>query len=147
MIRYGLLQVVSDADVADIGELVETLSPGTRRPSHHEVKRIVEAHKVIIANDTSGEREPIIGMATLVIIPQMIGLRGRVEDVSRHPDYKGRGIGQGLMKKLHDVARQHGIDKLALTCQPYRTEANKLYPKMGYKPVETNVYRIDLSTL
>lgn len=147
MIRYGLLQHVTDADVVDIGELVETLSPGTRRPSYQEVKHIVEMHKVIIANDTTVEREPIIGMATLVIIPQMIGLRGRVEDVSRHPDYRGRGIGQGLMKKLHDVARQHAIDKLALTCQPYRLEGNILYPKMGYSMVETNVYRIDLSRL
>jgi GNAT superfamily N-acetyltransferase len=147
MIRYGLLQHVTDTDVVDIGELVETLSPGTRRPSYQEVKHIVEMHKVIIANDTSVEREPIIGMATLVIIPQMIGLRGRVEDVSRHPDYRGRGIGQGLMKKLHDVARQHAIDKLALTCQPYRKEGNHLYPKMGYKRVDTNVYRIDLAIL
>lgn len=147
MLRYGLLQVVTDADVTDIGELVEALSPGTRRPSHHEVKRVVEAHKVIICNDTSAEREPIVGMATLVIVPQMIGLRGRVEDVSRHSNYRGRGIGQGLMRKLHDVARQHGIDKLALTCQPHRLDGNELYPKMGYKLVETNVYRIDLSTL
>jgi GNAT superfamily N-acetyltransferase len=147
MIRYGLLQHVTDADVVDIGILVETLSPGTRKPTHGEVRRIVEAHQVIIARDITVEREPIIGMATLVIIPQMIGVRGRVEDVSRHPDYRGRGIGQGLMKKLHDVARQHAIDKLALTCQPYRKEGNHLYPKMGYKTVETNVYRIDLSIL
>lgn len=147
MIRYGLLQQVTDADVVDIGELVEMLSPGTRRPTHQEVKHIVDTHKVIIANDTTVEREPIIGMATLVIIPQMVGLRGRVEDVSRHPDYRGRGIGQGLMKKLHDVARQYAIDKLALTCQPHRKEGNRLYPKMGYKLVDTNVYRIDLAML
>jgi N-acetylglutamate synthase-like GNAT family acetyltransferase len=146
MIRYGLLQVVTDADVVDIGELVEELSPGTRRPSRHEVKRIVEAHKVIIANDVSIVRKPIIGMATLIIIiPQLIGMRGRVEDVSRHPDYKGREIGDGLMNKLHEVARQHGIEKLELTCQPRRKGGNALYPRKGYKLKETNVYGIDLS--
>lgn len=147
MLKYGLLQTVTDADVVDVGELVEALSPGTRRPSHHEVKHIVEAHKVIIARDVTVERKPIVGMATLVVIPQMIGMRGRVEDVSRHPAYRGRGIGQGLMKMLHDVARQHGIDKLALTCRPYRLGGNILYPKMGYTSVETNVYRIDLSKI
>jgi GNAT superfamily N-acetyltransferase len=147
MIRYGLLQMVTDADVADIGELVEALSPGTRRPSRHEVKRVVEAHKVIIANDVSIVRKPIIGMATLIVIPQLIGMRGRVEDVSRHPDYRGRDIGDGLMDKLHEVARQHGIEKLELTCQPRRKGGNALYPRKGYRLKETNVYCIDLSML
>jgi ribosomal protein S18 acetylase RimI-like enzyme len=147
MIHYGLLQVLTDADVVDIGELVETLSPGTRRPSHQEVRHVVEMHKVIIAKDMTVEREPIVGMAMLVIIPQMVGLRGRVEDVARHPDYRGRGIGQGLMKKLHEVARQHAIDKLTLSCQPHRKEGNHLYPKLGYKRMDTNVYRIDLALL
>jgi ribosomal protein S18 acetylase RimI-like enzyme len=147
MIRYGLLQVVNDAAVADVGELVEALSPGARRPSHHDLKRVCEAHKVIIANDTSIAREPIVGMATLVIIPQLVGLRGRVEDVARHPDYKGRGIGSGLMRKLHEVAIQHGVGKLTLSSQRHRVEANKLYPQMGYTLLDTNVYRIDLSKL
>lgn len=147
MIRYGLLKHVTDADVVDIGALVEELSPGTRRPTIDQVRRVVETHQVIVANDMTVEREPIIGMATLVIIPQMVGVRGRVEDVSRHPDYKGRGIGPGLMRVLHGVARQHGVTNISLSCQPYRERGNKLYPEVGYERVGTNVYRIDLSKL
>lgn len=147
MILYKVLESwrVTDADVADIGVLVEALSPGAEKPTESRVRDTCSKHHVVIAVDTSIERQPIVGMTTLVINHQLLGYRGYIEDVSRHPDYHGRGIGDGIMDKVHELARKNGVCKLALTCKPARNGGNQLYLRKGYKLVETNVYRIELT--
>ncbi len=144
MIDYRILKEVTTEDVIQIHTLLRVLSDKSELPTAEHVARVVRANTMIIAVDQDREHSPIVGMATLVVITQLVGMRGRVEDVAVLPSCGGKGIGYGLMLRLHEQARLQGVTKLALTSRPEREAANALYLKLGYKRVETNVCVIDL---
>jgi ribosomal protein S18 acetylase RimI-like enzyme len=84
-------------------------------------------------------------MATLVVMDQLVGLHGSVQDVVVSEQYRGQGISKVLMRNLHEKAAELGIEQLELTSRPSREAANKLYASIGYRLVDTNVYRFDLT--
>jgi len=145
LITYQTLNSVTEKDAEHIGDLVNVLSTHAPRPSVEQITRVAETNIVIVAIDNDPNPRTIVGMVTLVVIDQLVGKRGRVEDVAVLPSYEGRGIGRGLMERLHARARESGIAKLALTSAPRREAANALYVKLGYKKYETNVYQLYLA--
>jgi ribosomal protein S18 acetylase RimI-like enzyme len=99
---------------------------------------------IFLARDRSrGQR--VVGMATLVVMDQLVGLHGSVQDVVVSEQYRGQGISKVLMRNLHEKAAELGIEQLELTSRPSREAANKLYASIGYRLVDTNVYRFDLT--
>ena len=42
-----------------------------------------------------------------------------------------------------NFAKNSGAIKIELTTRPSRTEANELYQSLGFKKIETNVYRYE----
>jgi ribosomal protein S18 acetylase RimI-like enzyme len=53
---------------------------------------------------------------------------------------RGKGIGEALMRYALSMAREAGADGVALTSNPRRDAANRLYQRLGFKPWETNLY-------
>jgi ribosomal protein S18 acetylase RimI-like enzyme len=51
-----------------------------------------------------------------------------------------RGIAEALMLRAIDLAREAGAHGVALTSNPKREAANKLYQSMGFQKRETNAY-------
>lgn len=88
--------------------------------------------------------DQIIGMATLMPVPDIDDLYGEVENVVVDKEYRGHGYSRLLMAAVIARARREKMSMLKLTSQPFRVEANGLYPSMGFKKRETNVYRLDL---
>lgn len=54
---------------------------------------------------------------------------------------RGKGYGKELTQFAIDFAKSLGAKSVNLTSQPYRIEANGLYPRLGFVKIETNVYR------
>ncbi|MEI2624281.1 MAG: GNAT family N-acetyltransferase [Giesbergeria sp.] len=57
---------------------------------------------------------------------------------------RGQGIGEALMQRAIEIAREKGAGNISLTCNPMREAANRLYQRMGFKKRETNAYQIKL---
>src|SRR4029077_14417217 len=57
---------------------------------------------------------------------------------------RGKGVGAALVQASLDLARAKGVQVVELQSGVQREEANRLYPSMGLKRRETNVYRIVL---
>ena len=86
------------------------------------------------------EMADIVGILTLIVYRVPTGIRARIEDVVVDETIRGKGIGEGLVRHALNIARDAGADGIALTSNPKREAANKLYQRLGFKPWETNLY-------
>jgi ribosomal protein S18 acetylase RimI-like enzyme len=83
-------------------------------------------------------------MATMVVVAALSGRTAHVEDVVVDAGYRGRGTGERLMRELIALARAQGADAMALTSNPSREAANRLYQRLGFELGGTNYYSLDL---
>ena len=97
-----------------------------------------DASTLMTARDESTGQ--IIGMLTLIVYRVPTGIRARIEDVVVDESMRGRGIAVELVQRALEIAREKGADGVALTSNPKREAANRLYQKVGFKKWETNVY-------
>ncbi len=86
----------------------------------------------------------IVGTLTLTIYRIPTGYQARIDDVIVDGAVRGRGIGEALTREAIAVARAHGAKHVTLTSRPARDAANRLYERLGFVRVETNVYRFPL---
>ena len=96
-----------------------------------------DATSLLTARDDGGV---IVGMLTLVHYRTPTGVRARIEDVVVDESARGQGIAVELVQRALSIAREKGADGVALTSNPRREAANRLYQKVGFKKWETNVY-------
>jgi ribosomal protein S18 acetylase RimI-like enzyme len=79
---------------------------------------------------------------TLYRIPT--GLQARIDDVVVDGAARGRGIGEALSREAIRIAREAGARNVSLTSRPAREAANRLYQRIGFQRLDTNVYRYPL---
>lgn len=113
-------------------------------PSLAELRTLVAfpGSRLLVARES--ETGPVVGSATLSILRTPTGLHARLEDVIVDASLRGRGIGEALTREVLRLAKESGADYIALTSNPRREAANKLYQRVGFQKWETNVYRLDL---
>ena len=71
-----------------------------------------------------------------------------LEDLYVKPEYRGRGIGKALLKKLGAVAVERGCGRLEWWCLNWNKPSIDFYRSMGAEPMEDwTVYRIAGETL
>ena len=95
----------------------------------------------MVARNESAE---IIGALTLTVYRVPTGIRSIIEDVIVDSSARGQGIGEALIKRAIEVAREKGAANISLTSNPVREAANRLYQRMGFKKRETNAYQLKL---
>jgi len=86
--------------------------------------------------------ERIVGSTTLIIEPKFIhngGLVGHIEDVVVSKDTQDKGIGEKLIQKALDYAKNCGCYKSILDCSD---EVKPFYEKIGFKK-QSNAMRFD----
>ena len=84
----------------------------------------------------------IVGATTLFIEPKFIhegGLVGHIEDVVVRKEYRGKEIGQKVVKALLAYAKKQGCYKTVLDCTD---DLVPFYEKMGFKR-HSNSMRFD----
>jgi GNAT superfamily N-acetyltransferase len=57
---------------------------------------------------------------------------GQVEAVHVASDYRGRGIGEAMMRFAIDLARRGGCGRMQLTSNKRRTDAHRFYERLGF---------------
>jgi ribosomal protein S18 acetylase RimI-like enzyme len=120
-----------------IPQLKPTLSPPTRR----ELERLITSDtSVLLAARYPDESAEIAGVLTLIVYRVPTGIRARIEDVVVDEFVRGKGIGEALVCYALNMAHEAGADGVALTSNPRREAANRLYQRLGFKPWKTNIY-------
>jgi len=141
-----LIEIVTQADeelYTAFQCLVPQLTENNPPPSLGELAALVQdaSSTLMVARNDSGQ---IVGALTLTIYRVPTGIRSIIEDVIVDRAARGQGIGELLMQRAIQVARQKGAAHIALTSNPMREAANRLYLRVGFKKRETNAYQLKL---
>lgn len=71
-----------------------------------------------------------------------------LEDLYVKPEYRGKGYGKGLLKKLAEIAMERGCGRLEWWCLDWNKPSIDFYLSLGAQPMEDwTVYRIAGDTL
>ena len=124
--------------------LIPQLTGNVPPPTWAELEALVAFEGSILLVARLAVDGPIVGTATLSLVRAPTGVHARLEDVVVDEAVRGQGVGAALTDEVIRLAREAGANYLALTSNPRRESANRLYQKLGFKRWETNVYRLDL---
>ena len=110
-------------------------------PTREEMEALVASKaSILLIVRYPDETSPIVGMLTLLVYRVPSGVRAHVEDIVVDEVMRGQGIGEALVRHALNVAREAGANGVALTTNPRREAANRLYQRMGFNRWQTNVY-------
>jgi ribosomal protein S18 acetylase RimI-like enzyme len=142
-VKVEIATTLTPTMVEAVEKLVPQLSRSNPPPSEAELGEVVAspATDLFIALADDGT---IVGMSTLATFRIPTGLRAWIEDVVVDESARGTGVGRTLTQAMLERARERGCVTVDLTSRPSREAANHLYQQMGFRPRETNVYRITL---
>lgn len=119
--------------------LVPQLTNNNPPPSLNDLTALVRdsSSTLMVARTARGE---IIGALTLTVYRVPTGIRSIIEDMIVDNSARGQGIGEALMKRAIDVAREKCAKNISLTSNSMREAANRLYLRVGFKKRESNAY-------
>ncbi len=123
--------------------LVPQLTDNNPPPSLDDLSAVLRdsASTLMIARDEKGL---ILGTLTLVVYRVPTGVRSMIEDVIVDGSARGQGVGEALVQRAIELAKEKNVGTIALTSSPFREAANRLYLRMGFKKRETNAYQMKL---
>lgn len=107
-------------------------------------KKIIKnkSTKIFIALN---QYKKIIGIITMISYFKTDGShKVYVEDFVVDSNYRNKGIGKALIKKVIKTAEKMGANTIELTSNPSRKAANIFYQKIGFKIYETNYYKYQI---
>jgi ribosomal protein S18 acetylase RimI-like enzyme len=132
---------VTDELVDALERLIPQLKLSFPPPLRREIDALVSStSSILLIARYPDDNSPIVGILTLIVYRVPTGIRARVEDVVVDEAMRGKGIGEALMRHALNMARDAGADGVALTSNPKREAANRLYQRLGFKPWQTNLY-------
>ncbi|MDO8755278.1 MAG: GNAT family N-acetyltransferase [Anaerolineales bacterium] len=136
------IEIVTLADDELYGafqRLVPQLTDNNPPPSRDDLSALVRdtGSTLMVARNENGE---IVGALTLAVYRVLTGIRSVIEDVVVDISARGQGIGEALMRRAIELAREKGAGSITLTSNPKRLEANNLYLRVGFTKRDTNAY-------
>ena len=110
-------------------------------PPQQEVIALLNAEgsTILVAREPD-ENGEIVGILSLTVYRVPTGIRSIIEDVVVDQKMRRRGIGEALVRRAIELAREAGASGVALTSNPQREAANQLYQAMGFELRKTNPY-------
>ena len=132
---------VTDELTGALQRLIPQLTSNHPPPTAGELAALIQGgtSRLLVAR-IPDEGGPIVAALALVIYRVPTGLRAVIEDVVVHEAARGGGVGEALVRRALELARLAGAGGVALTSNPRRIAANRLYLRMGFVRRETNAY-------
>ena len=137
-----IITTVDDQLVAAVTRLMPQLSK-TAPPTRDELVAMLAQPGTTLF--IARVDDAIVGMLVLTSYRIPTGLQSRIDDVVVDDAARGKGVGEALSRAAIDRARATGAKNVTLTSRPSREAANRLYVRLGFQRVETNVYRYPLT--
>jgi ribosomal protein S18 acetylase RimI-like enzyme len=122
--------------------LISQLSSSARAPTAEEWAEILACPVTTIFVARADDK--IVGIVTLLLVRISTGLRAILEDLVVLASHRGRGAGEMLLRAALVHSRSAGARTLDFTSRPSRTDASRLYRRVGFESRDTHVYRYQL---
>ncbi len=122
--------VIEFMKLRDLDEVLEVeqqcfTTPWSRYAFICELRDNRFSHYIVARHDDS-----IIGYGGLWIVLD----EAHVTNVGIIPEYRGRGIGETLMRTLIEIAKSNGAKQMTLEVRKSNYVAQNLYSKLGFEP-------------
>lgn len=128
--------------LAAVNNLLPQLSSTATSLSKRQFREMVtDKNNVFVGVWDKGN---MIGMGLVVFILTPVGLRARLEDMVIDEKYRGKGLGGVLTRRLIRETKKRKARWIEFTSHRSRVATNRFYKKFGFKPRDTNVYRLSL---
>jgi len=137
------IEKVNDEMVAAFGRLLPQLSQKAKPINKKALEEIISSNNTLLIAANHGDSKTVATL-TIVFYRTPVAIRARIEDLVVDKDFRGKGIGEALIRYAIEKAKQKGCASVDLTSRPERVQANRLYQKIGFSPVKTNVFRYPL---
>jgi ribosomal protein S18 acetylase RimI-like enzyme len=110
-------------------------------PTREEIRALIHsgASQLLVARHPD-KRGSIAGILCLTVYRVPTGLHSIIEDVVVDENMRKQGIGEALMRRAIELARESGAEGISLTSNPQREAANQLYQSLGFELRKTNPY-------
>ena len=138
------VDAITDELIEAFQRLMPQLSATMQAPTREALQALVSFPASTLLVARTAESAPIIGAATLALVRAPSGVHARLEDVIVDETVRGQGVGEALTREVIRLAKESGADYIALTSNPRREAANRLYQRVGFIRWETNVYRLGI---
>jgi GNAT superfamily N-acetyltransferase len=142
MVRIEPVTEATTEVYAALELLLPQLNPQLPVPTMERLQAIIADPAVTLLVARDGEQ--IVGTTTVIVYTTPFWIKARLDEVVVDESARGKGVGAALVQASLDLARKKGVEVVELQSGVNREEANRLYPRMGFKLRETNVYRIVL---
>lgn len=143
MVTFRKLAKADKKSLREINRLLPQLSSAAKRLSSGDLKKILSDKNnvfLLLRNE-----EKVVGMGVAVFVRTPRGLRVRAEDVIIDRPYRRKGLGSLLVRRLVYEAKKRKALWIEFTSRKDRVETAIFYKKLGFKPRDTNVYRLSFS--
>ncbi len=122
--------------------LLPQLNPQLKPLTMERLSRVIgdPATTLLVVRDDSR----IVGAAAVLVYATPAFVKARIEDVVVDEHARGKGVGEALVRRCLEVARERGAEIVELQSARWREVANRLYPRLGFELRESNLYRLNL---
>lgn len=120
-------------------ELYRQLSP--YKKIEHLRKILDEKKPISIVYCENNEK--IIGIAAMCNFHVISGNKGWIEDVIVDTEMRGKGVGQRLVDKFLEVAKQKELSEVLLFTANHQFAAISLYKKLGFNQKDSQIYQLN----
>lgn len=121
-----------DAIVAMLAEDVIGHAPPDHPPAHYRAafERIdADPGERLLVAELAGE---VVGTCQLSFLPYLMWPVAQVEFVRVAGHLRGRRIGERMMGRTIELAREHGCARIQLTSNAARADAHRFYERLGF---------------
>src|SRR5712692_9243362 len=109
-----------------LNSLLPQLNPQLKPLTVERLSRVIgdPATSLLVVRDDSR----IVGAAAVLVFATAAFVKARIEDVVVDEDSRGKGVGEALVRRCMEVARERGAEIVELQSAHWRKVANRLYP-------------------
>ena len=142
MVRIESVTEATPEVHAALARLLPQLNAQLAIPTMKRLQAIMADPAVTLLIARDGQE--IVGTTTVIVYTTPFWIKARLDEVVVDESARGKGIATALVKASLEIAREKGVEVVELQSGVQREAANRLYPSLGFKLRETNVYRIVL---
>lgn len=122
---------VREMVMEDLNQVLEVeqqsfASPWSRQAFEAELTQNRFAHYLVAESEGK-----IVGYGGVWVVFD----EAHVTNIAVHPSYRGKKVGEAILRALILLSRIEGADRMTLEVRPSNLVAQKLYWKFGFKPV------------
>jgi GNAT superfamily N-acetyltransferase len=142
MVRIEVVEEATSEVHAALAHLLPQLNSELPVPTMERLQALIADPSVTLLLALEGTTA--VGTSTVIVYTTPFWIKARLDEVVVDEAARGKGVGAALVSACLEIAREKGAQVAELQSGALREAANRLYPRMGFKLRESNVYRIVL---